>query len=124
LRVGKLSNMELVTAEVTDTLLEAATKMDRQHVGALPVLDDGELVGVLSERDLVKAMAEGAAPDTTSVVDYMTEGAITVRLQDEVSTATRRMREHGIRHLPVVLSGQVVGMLSIRDLIEPAAGEG
>lgn len=121
MRVGRLSNTVLVTADVTDTLLEAARRMDRQHVGAMPVFDEGTLVGVLSERDLVQAMAEGAPPDTTSVADYMTEGPITVRLQDDVSLAARRMREHGIRHLPVVLGGQVVGMLSMRDLLgDPA----
>ena len=118
MKVGRISSTVLITADVTDTLLEAATKMDRQHVGALPVLDDGELVGVLSERDLVKAIAERAAADTTSVADYMAEGAITVRLEDDVSVAAKRMREHGIRHLPVVLAGQLVGMLSIRDVVE------
>ena len=117
MRVGRFSNLELVTTEARDTLFDAAHKMDRKHVGALPVLDDRLLIGVISEKDIVKAVAEGADPATIPVTDYMTESAVTVRLQDDVAVAVRRMVEHRIRHLPVVLGHDVIGMLSVRDLL-------
>jgi CBS domain-containing protein len=102
-------------------LFEAAQKMARNHVGALAVLDEGELVGVISEADLVMAIDEEASLEGTSVEEYMTEGAITVAPGEEAAIAARRMVEHGIGHLPVMDAESAFGMLSKGDLLAVGA---
>ena len=117
MKVEAVCSNVLITAEVTDTLFEAAQKMARNHVGALAVLDEGTLVGVLSEADLVTAVAEERSLDVTAVEDYMTEDAITVVPGDDAGIAAQRMVEHGIGHLPVMDAGSAIGMLSKGDLL-------
>lgn len=121
MKVGTFCSNEVITAEVTDTLLEAAQRMARNHVGALAVLDEGALVGVISEADLVTAVAEEASMELTSVDEYMSEGAITVVPGDEAEIAARRMVEHGIGHLPVIDGDSTIGMLSKGDLLAVGA---
>jgi CBS domain-containing protein len=121
MKVGSFFSTDAVTAEVTDTLFEVAQKMTRNRVGALPVLDEGTLVGVISEAYLVAAVAEEASLDATSVEEYMTEGAITVTPEDDGGIAARRMVEHGIGHLPVIDGNLTIGMLSKGDLLAMGA---
>jgi CBS domain-containing protein len=120
-KVGTLCSTEMIAAEVTDTLFEAAQKMARNRIGALAVLDEGTLVGVISEADLVAAVAEQASLDSTSVDEYMTEGAITVSPGDDGEIAARRMVEHGIGHLQVIDGDSTIGMLSKGDLLAVGA---
>ncbi len=117
MKVANLHSSKLIAVEVTDTLLDAAEKMARNHVGALAVLDEGVLVGVVSEADLVCAMAEEAIPASTSVDEYMTEGPITVDPDDDVALAARRIVEHGIGHLLVMSGESAIGMVSKGDLL-------
>jgi CBS domain-containing protein len=124
MKVATLCSTEVITAEVTDTLFEAAQKMARNHVGALAVLDEGALVGVISEADLVTAIAEEASPELTAVDEYMTEGAITITPQDDAAIAARRMVEHGIGHLPVIDHDSAIGMVSKGDLLALGAVPG
>ncbi|HXN78868.1 MAG TPA: CBS domain-containing protein [Candidatus Dormibacteraeota bacterium] len=121
MKVESLCSSGLITAEVTDTLFEAAQKMARNHVGALAVLDEGTLVGVLSEADVVAAVAEEASLEVTAVDEYMTEDAITVVPGDDAGIAAQRMVEHGIGHLPVMDAGSAIGMLSKGDLLAVGA---
>jgi CBS domain-containing protein len=121
MKVESLCSNNLITAEVTDTLFEAAQKMARNHVGALAVLDEGTLVGVLSEADLVAAVAEEASLEVTAVDEYMTADAITVIPDDDAGIAAQRMIEHGIGHLPVMDAGSAIGMLSKGDLLAVGA---
>jgi CBS domain-containing protein len=121
MKVESLCSSDLITAEVTDSLFEAAQKMARNHVGALAVLDEGTLVGVLSEADVVTAVAEEASLELTAVDEYMTEDAITVVPSDDAGTAVQRMVEHGIGHLPVMDAGSAIGMLSKGDLLAVGA---
>jgi CBS domain-containing protein len=124
MKVATLCSTEMITAEVTDTLFEAAQKMARNHVGALAVLDEGALVGVISEADLVTAIAEEASLELTAVDVYMTEGAITVTPRDDAGIAARRMVEHGIGHLPVIDRDSAIGMVSKGDLLAVGAVPG
>jgi CBS domain-containing protein len=121
MKVESLCSNNLITAEVTDTLFEAAQKMARNHVGALAVLDEGTLVGVLSEADLVAAVAEEASLEVTAVDEYMTADAITVVPGDDAGIAAQRMVEHGIGHLPVMDAGSAIGMVSKGDLLAVGA---
>jgi CBS domain-containing protein len=117
MKVATLCSTDMITAEVTDTLFEAAQTMARNHVGALAVLDDGVLVGVISEADVVLAVAEEAPLELTSVDEFMTEGAITVTPEDDAGIAARRMVENGIGHLPVIDRDSPIGMVSKGDLL-------
>ena len=91
--------------------------MAYKRVGALAVLRQGSLVGVITESDLVCAMAEGSSATTTVVDQYMTADPITVAVGDDAGLAARRMVEHGIGHFPVVDGGSPIGMISRGDLL-------
>jgi CBS domain-containing protein len=120
MRVAERCRHVLITTEPDDTLTDAAGRMHCYQIGALPVYEQHRLVGIVTERDLVAALAEGADPATTIVAEYMTDRPVTVAPGDDVTVAARRMAELGIRHLPVVDGHQLVGMLSMRDVM---AGE-
>ena len=112
----------LLTVGPSDSLEAAAGLMVDHHVGALAVWD-GELEGMLSERDLARAMAAGAAPARTRVVDYMTPRPYVVSPEDACEEVARLMVEEGIRHAPVVAANAVVGMISVRDLLAWSLGQ-
>jgi len=108
-----------------ESLADAATRMRDHGVGSLVVLDGEDLAGILTERDLLWAMADGAPPNVTSVSIYMSAPAIVVTPDADVVEAGRLMVKHDVRHLPVVAAGQLLGMVSARDLLvaEAWAGE-
>lgn len=76
-----------------------------------------EIVGILTERDLMRAMADGAPPDLTKVATHMSGAPVVAALELDVNAAARLMVRHDIRHLPVVAQGMLVGMVSARDLL-------
>jgi CBS domain-containing protein len=109
----------LLTVEPTRTLAEAARKMASRGVGAVVVLDGDRLSGILTERDIMNAVAAGFREDVP-VSEWMTRHPETVESQDSTDHAAALMIHGGFRHLPVVDSGEVVGILSIRDLMRVA----
>jgi CBS domain-containing protein len=109
----------LLTVEPTRTLAEAARKMASRGVGAVVVLDGDRLSGILTERDIMNAVAAGFREDV-SVSEWMTRHPETVESEDSTDHAAALMIHGGFRHLPVVDSGEVVGILSIRDLMRVA----
>jgi CBS domain-containing protein len=117
MRVSERCHHVLITTEPDDTLVDAAGRMHCYQIGALPVYQQHRLVGIVTERDLVAALAEGADPAVATVADYMTDQPVTVAPDDDLEVAARRMADLGVRHLPVVDGTQLVGVLSIRDLI-------
>ena len=118
MKVSDLHQHELFTAQAEETLEVAADRMSWHQVGALPVLDGQRLVGIVTERDLTAALAEGADPVTTPVADYMTPAPEVLGPDSELADAAHLMVELGIRHLPIVRSGQLVGVLSMRDVLD------
>ena len=104
-----------------DTALSSLKSMAEKHVGFMVVLDGGRLVGVLSERDIGrKVVLAGRAAADTLVRDIMTRDVVTVTPADRFADCLRLMDRHGIRHLPVVEGGRVVGVVSVRDLMREA----
>jgi len=81
------------------------------------VIDDGELVGILTERDLARAFADGPDPRLASVGDYMTPDPLFATPATEVEDAARMMIVAGFRHLPIIEAGKLVGVLSMRDIL-------
>ncbi len=114
--VSDLMATDLVTAETATLLPDAVVEMDRRRVGAALVVEGGRLVGVFTERDVLRAVAHGLGPEAT-VGDWMTRGPETIEPDDTAEHAAVLMIHGGFRHLPVVHTGKVVGILSIRDLM-------
>ena len=99
------------------SVFEAIAMMSERHVGALPVMIDDKLVGVVSERDYArKVILKDKSSKTTRVSEIMTRDVITVTQQDRLSDCVDLMLDHHIRHLVVVDEGSVTGVLSLRDL--------
>jgi CBS domain-containing protein len=117
MRVWERCHHVLITTQPDDTLVDAAGQMNCYQIGALPVYEERRLIGIVTERDLTAALAEGADPATTRVAEYMTEQPVTVAPDDDLEVAARRMAEFGVRHLPVVDGNRLVGVLSMRDLL-------
>jgi len=102
------------------TIADAARRMVERETGAAVVLDDGALVGVISERDLMRAIPEGCAPETP-VRDRMTRHVTTASPRTSLPEAMAIMIEGRFRHLPVVEAGRVLGIVSMRDLMSWAS---
>jgi CBS domain-containing protein len=99
------------------TLRETARLMADKKVGAVAVLADDALVGIVSERDIVfKGTAAGLASDTTTAAEVMTPDPVTVDIEDKLSDALAAKLGDAFRHLPVMEAGRLVGLLSFRDI--------
>ena len=100
-----------------DTLGEVADRMTAKNVGAVIVKDFGRLIGILTERDMLKAMAARVHTSEARVRQWMTEDPITVSPDTPLGDAAQVMLDNGFRHLPVVDEGQVVGVVSLRRVV-------
>jgi CBS domain-containing protein len=107
---------ELLTVEPSLPITEVAKRMVAKDVGAVLVFDEGALRGILTERDVLRAVADGL-DEATLVRDRMTANPETLDADDTTEHAAVLMIHGGFRHLPVMEQGEVVGMLSIRDLM-------
>ena len=111
-------NQETYRADANQTVLEIAQAMVARNIGAVPVLANGILVGVFSERDLMKrVVVEGLDFRATRVSEVMTKDPLTVSPTEELDTCRALMKRHGFRHLPVCEGAQLRGMVSLRDIL-------
>ena len=110
---------DLLAVDPGTALGEAARRMADRGVGAVVVLEGDRLAGILTERDLLRAVAQGYREDAC-VGDWMTRHPETIESSDATDHAAALMIHGGFRHLPVVDEGRVVGILSIRDLMRVA----
>jgi CBS domain-containing protein len=105
-----------ITAD--STVLEAARFMMEHSIGALPVTRDGELVGIISERDVMnRVVAAGRLPGQTRVTEVMTANPRAVSPDESIDECLFLMKEFGFRHLPVCNDKQLKGLISLRDLL-------
>ena len=107
---------ELLTVDPSAAVTEVAKRMVAKDVGAVLVFEEGAICGILTERDVLRAVADGI-DDATLVRDRMTANPETLDADDTTEHAAVLMIHGGFRHLPVVEQGEVVGVLSIRDLM-------
>ena len=105
------------TVNAGDPVVEAARIMRDSDIGDVVVMEDGQVSGIVTDRDIVvRGVAEGQDPDSATVSDVCTTGIETIEPEASVDDAVRLMREHDIRRLPVVKNGRPVGILSLGDL--------
>ena len=122
MRVSEIMTNAAVIDSPQDTLADAARKMWKQQTGSLLVIEGEELVGIITERDVLKAVAEGTSLDQTRISQVMTKDVISVGPGTSLREAARVMAERWIRHLPVLDGSKLVGILSQRDLAGVLAG--
>lgn len=124
MKVRKFYRPGAVLTSPEESLRDAAKKMRRAALSCLPVVHDGKVVAIVTERDIVDAAAKGALPTVARVADYMNDHSSGVALDDDSTAAQLKMLAIGCRHLPVIEGGQVVGMVAARDLyVMEARGE-
>jgi CBS domain-containing protein len=115
--VTTVMHRSTVSVRPDTPLRQVAETLAREEVGAVVVRGVDGLVGIVSERDLVRAVADGSDLDSDRAADVMTYDVISVESVEAVDVVARTMLDGGIRHLPVIDAGGPVGIVSIRDLL-------
>jgi CBS domain-containing protein len=119
-----IKDRRFYSVDATRTVLEAARYMMEHNVGAVPVLRNGDLIGILSERDIMnRVVAVGRTPGTTAVSEVMTANPRAVAADESIEECLFIMREFGFRHLPIVDGKELKGLVSLRDVLMHQATE-
>ena len=114
-----IEGQTLTVLDPSQSVRAAVQRMTERNIGAAAVVDQGKLAGIFSERDLMsRVVAKGLNPDDTEVRTVMTSELVVADPSEKVDAALAKMRSINSRHLPVVEDGKLVGMISIRDLLE------
>jgi CBS domain-containing protein len=115
--VSTIMSWPVATIDHEATLAEAAEALAADSIGALVVLRDGRLAGIVSERDLVTHLAAGADPSHLLTGEVMADDLVTTQSDDSILAAARAMVDADVRHLPVLQGALVAGIVSIRDVV-------
>jgi CBS domain-containing protein len=113
-----VKNREVFTVQRGQTILEAAKFMVEKGIGAVAVLHEDRLVGIFSERDLLKRIvAKGLDPAKIKIEQAMTSNLVTAHPNESYEACLAKMQSHGIRHLVIASGDRLVGVISLRDLM-------
>jgi CBS domain-containing protein len=124
MQVGEIMHTDVKTADAEHTFADVAKLMRTNGISSVVVLDGKKLTGIVTERDIVNLVAAGGDPHSVKVVHGMTRRDLeTIGPKTDIAEAAEHMVARNIRHLPIVEKGQVVGIISIRDLTRWAADE-
>ncbi len=123
MQVGEIMKSNVKTTSPEDTFAHVAKLLHDNGISSVVVMDRGDLAGIVTERDLVNVVADGADPKAITVGERMTRDVDTVGPRTDLAEAAEHMARLRIRHLPVVDRGKLVGIISIRDLTSWAAEE-
>jgi CBS domain-containing protein len=115
--IGDVMRTRVVTVESSDSARLAVLRMLEEGVGSVAVCDGGTLVGIFTERDVLRLAGDGAAFDTLIVREVMTRSLVTVSADADVVSAAELVGERKIRHLPVVEGENLLGVVGIRDVL-------
>ena len=114
--VGEIMTSDVLTVEPSDTIGETAQKMVERGVSSAVVSDYGTLIGIVTERDLTRAVAGRVHTSEARVREWMTSDPITLGPDASADEAAKIMLDNGFRHVPIVDEGRAVGIVSIRDV--------
>lgn len=114
--VADVMTRSVLSVDPGTTVAEAATMMGERAAGSALVMEDQSLVGIFTERDIVRALGQHFDAATHAVSEWMTAEPLTVPPSTDVEDALQTMLDRGFRHLPVVEEDRVVGVVSLRDL--------
>src|SRR5713226_35047 len=114
--VREVMSETLFTVNPSTTVGEAVALMAQHRVGSMIVMDGTRLAGIFTERDTVRAISQSYDAPSHEVSSWMTRDPMTVGPDDQAEDALKTMLDRGFRHLPVVADGEVIGIVSIRDL--------
>jgi CBS domain-containing protein len=123
MRVGDIMTADVKTVSPGDTFAEAAKVLATNRISSVVVKDGDDVAGIITERDIVRGVADDVDVGTVTVGDRMTRDLATVDAKTDVADAARLMAERRIRHLPVLDKGSLAGIISIRDLTHWAIEE-
>ncbi|MED0959309.1 CBS domain-containing protein [Bacillus paramycoides] len=115
-KVRELMSTNIVQCTPLDNVYEAAVKMKEEAIGMIPVVENEQVIGLVTDRDLVVRGIAEKHPGSNKITDVMTTNIVSISPDDSVERATELMAQHQIRRLPVVEGGQFVGMLALGDL--------
>lgn len=115
--ISEVYRPRLLSCQAADLLRAVAQKMVDEQVGALAVVEDAGIVGIISERDVTRAVAEETDPRAVTAAQYATTQLEVALLNDDTDQIAQRMLAAGVRHLPVMEDNELVGMISMRDLL-------
>lgn len=119
-----VKDRKVYSIDAGSTVLEAARFMTEHNIGALPVLRNGQLAGIFSERDIMnRVVAAGRMPGHTAVEEVMTPNPRAVNVDESVEECLFIMHEFGFRHLPIVNGKELKGLVSLRDVVKHQAAE-
>jgi CBS domain-containing protein len=117
MNVREIMTTDITKATPDNTLVDIAVTMRDEDVGAVPVVEDGQLLGIVTDRDIVvRAIADGREPSATRVEEVLSEEVESVAPDTDVTDAADLMASRQIRRLPVVDDGQLIGMISLGDI--------
>jgi CBS domain-containing protein len=124
--VRDVMNKNVVVAEPEITVKEAAGTMSQYHIGSLVILKDKKIVGIITERNILIAVAQGKDAELTTVEEIMSKNLVTVATDKTVEDAVNLMIEHKIKKLPVVDDDKLIGIITASDIlvVEPKLIEG
>ncbi len=124
MNIQEVMDTELLTIAPDTTLREAAQRMSGRNVGAALLLDAaiGSYLGIITERDLLNAIAAGHDPDVQGVADSASSDIVTVSADASLEQAVEKMMKGGFRHLLVVTNGDAIGIVSMRELMSALSG--
>jgi CBS domain-containing protein len=114
--VREVMSQTVFTVSPSTTVGEAVALMAQHRVGSMLVMDGAKLAGIFTERDTVRAISQSHDAPSHEVTSWMTHEPTTVGPDVQVEDALKTMLDNGFRHLPVVKDGEVIGIVSIRDL--------
>jgi CBS domain-containing protein len=116
-QIKTIYRVGVIDADPQESLSDAAMRMRENEVGSIAVIEADQLLGIITERDLIQALSDGADLRSTLIEAYMTLEPFTVGPDEDSGEVAMQMLEHGVRHVPVVVDGRVLGMVSARDLL-------
>jgi CBS domain-containing protein len=114
-KIKDIMTEEVECCTLLDNVYEVALKMKELNVGAIPILDQDKLVGMITDRDIVVRGVAEKHPGSTRVEDIMSNSLVTVSPESSSKEAAKLMAEHQIRRLPVVEEGKLMGIVSLGD---------